>query len=208
MAGEMMVDPQTLGIFITIFISFLVIMDPFASAAYYLAISRKFSDKEKKDAVKTATLMAGITLLVFFAIGPFLLQVLGITMSSFQIAGGIVLMLISIKFIMGGNEKDGKGTSKDAAIMIIGVPMITGPGVLTTAILMVGAYGYPIPVAAATCALIVTWIILKLSDRMHSIIGDKGMEILSRMMGLLLAAIAVEMVKKGVFTTLQGMKLI
>jgi multiple antibiotic resistance protein len=189
-------------VFGQIFISFLVIMNPFTSVAYFLSISKKFTAKEKANAINTATSIAGATLVVFLALGPLLLSVLGVSVSSFQVAGGIVLMVISINFILGNLFDRKEKVDRDASVMIIGVPLITGPGVLTTTMIMVGAYGYLPTLVAAVSALFVVWVILKMSEPIRSVLGEKGMEISSRIMGLLLAAIAVEFMKKGVLAIL------
>jgi multiple antibiotic resistance protein len=186
--------------FFQVFFSFLVIMDPFASAVYFLNISKKFTEAEKKDAVNAATLVAGATLLLFLAVGPVLLSILGVSTGSFQIAGGVILFIISVNFVLGGVTEKERKLSRNASIMIIGVPLITGPGVLTTTIMMAGAYGHLITLSASAGALAVVWLILRLSERIHGLIGERGMEISSRIMGLLLAAIAVEFIKKGVLT--------
>jgi multiple antibiotic resistance protein len=187
-------------VFSQIFISFLVIMNPFTTAVYFLGISHKFTREEKAEAVNSATVIAGATLLIFLLIGPLLLSFLGVDISSFQVAGGIVLLLISINFIMGDlfDRKDDEPKSRDASIMIIGVPLITGPGVLTTTMIMVQEYGRLETGVAAVFALVVVWAVLKLSEPLRKILGVRGMEISSRIMGLLLAAIAVEFMKRGI----------
>ena len=192
-------------VFSQIFISFLVIMNPFTTAVYFLGISKGFTVNEKGDAINSATAIAGVTLFVFLLIGPLLLSLLGVSISSFQVAGGIILLLISINFML-GNLIEGRHepVSKDASIMIIGVPLITGPGVLTTTMMMVEAYGRMQTLVAAALALAVTWLALKLSEPIRHVLGEKGMEISSRIMGLLLAAIAVEFIKKGVLSIMHG----
>jgi len=189
-------------VFIKIFISFLVIIDPLASAVYFLGISKKFTNQEKIGAINFATLIAGVTLVFFLITGPFLLSILGIDISSFQIAGGLVLLLISIKFALGTFLTKEEVVNKQTSIMIIGVPLITGPGVLTTTIIMVGEYGHLVTFVAAMAALAVTWVILKFGDVIYKFVGEKWMEIVSRLMGLLLAAIAVEFITKGVMSVL------
>ncbi|MBU0763069.1 MAG: MarC family protein [Candidatus Altiarchaeota archaeon] len=177
--------------------AFLVIMDPFVSALYFLSISKKFKKREKTDAVNSATLIAGTTLFAFLIVGPLVLSVLGITLESFQVAGGLVLFIISVKFILGSMGEVDK-VSKNTSIMVIGVPLITGPGVLTTTIMLVLEYGYLLTAAAAMTALSVVWIIMRHSERIEQLIGWWGMETTSRIMGLLLSALAVEFIKNGV----------
>ncbi len=183
-----------------IFTSFLVIMNPFTSLVYLLGISREFTPEEKVRAINSATFIAGATLVAFLLLGPVILSLLGVSMSSFQVAGGIVLLVISLRFMLGSRLSGTDQGSKDAKIMIIGVPLITGPGVLTTTMIMVGSYGYLPSLAGALAALSVVWLTLKLSDRIGRLLGERGLEISSRIMGLLLAAIAVEFLKRGVLT--------
>jgi len=191
--------------FSQVFFSFLIIMNPFTSMVYFLGISKGFTHKDKTSAINSATIIAGATLLVFLLIGPSLLSLLGVNVSSFQVAGGIILMVISIRFMIGARslKSDEGSVSRDASIMIIGVPLITGPGVLTTTIMMVGAYGYFMTLIASMAALAVVWMILNLSETISRVIGRKGIEISARIMGLLLAAIAVEFIKKGIINIIQ-----
>ena len=192
-------------VFSQIFISFLVIMNPFTTAVYFLGISHKFTREEKAEAVNSATMIAGAALLIFLLIGPLLLSSLGVDISSFQVAGGIVLLLISINFIMGNLfDRKEEPASKDASIMVIGVPLITGPGVLTTTMIMVQEYGRLETGVAAVFALAVVWAVLKLSEPLRKILGVRGMEISSRIMGLLLAAIAVEFIKRGILAIIEA----
>ena len=186
---------------IKVFLAFLIIMDPFVSALYFLGISKEFSRKEKRDAVNLASLIAGITLLVFLFGGPVILRLLGITIPSFKIAGGLVLLIISVNFILGtATEKEQQKISKNAAVMIIGVPLITGPGVLTTIIILRQGYGLLITSIGALASLVITWLFLMGADIVYFLLRDKGMEIASRIMGLLLAGIAVQFILGGIQT--------
>jgi multiple antibiotic resistance protein len=184
--------------FIKVFLAFLIIMDPFVSALYFLGISKAFSRKEKRDAVNLASMIAGITLVIFLFGGPVILDLLGISIASFKIAGGLVLLIISIKFILGtATEQEQGKISKNAAVMIIGVPLITGPGVLTTIIILRQGYGLLMTSLGAFASLVITWLFLIGADIVHFLLRDKGMEIASRIMGLLLAAIAIQFILSG-----------
>ena len=91
--------------FFKVFLAFLIIMDPFVSSLYFVGISRNFSRKEKWDAVNLSALIACITLVLFLFGGPVILKLLGINIASFKIAGGIVLLIISIAFILGSSKE-------------------------------------------------------------------------------------------------------
>lgn len=179
-------------------------MDPLPSAVYFLGISKRFSEKEKREAINFATFIAGFILVLFLIIGTLLLSILGITISSFQIAGGLILLLISIKYALGSFLTREELVTKDTSIIIIGVPLITGPGVLTTTIIMVGTYGHLLTFIGAMVALLVVWLILKCSRLIYSLMGERWIEIFSRLMGMLLVAIAVEFIKRGVLSILSN----
>lgn len=186
---------------VKVFLAFLIIMDPFVSALYFMGISKEFSRKEKRDAVNLASLIAGITLAVFLFGGPLILRLLGISIPSFKVAGGLVLLIISVNFILGtATKQDQQKISKNAAIMIIGVPLITGPGVLTTIIILRQTYGLLTTSLGALASMVITWLFLMGADIVHWLLRDKGMEIASRIMGLLLAAIAVQFILGGIQT--------
>ena len=88
---------------VKVFLAFLIIMDPFVSALYLIEISRGSSREEKRNMVNLATLIAGITLVLFLFGGPVTLALLGVTITSFKIAGGLILLIISIHFILGAS---------------------------------------------------------------------------------------------------------
>lgn len=187
-----------------IFITFFIIMDPFVSGIYFLSVSKDWSDEEKKKAVNQSTFIAGATLFGFLLVGQAILWMLGISLYSFKIAGGIILLLIAIRAFMGsflmGEKKE--ITDKQASILIIGVPLITGPGVLTTAIIMSGKYGLFFAFIGAIIALALTWVCLKFAEKLSKRIGETGMNITSRIMNLFLAAIAVEFITHGILAVI------
>ena len=187
--------------FVKVFLAFLIIMDPFVSGLYFLEISKGFTRKDKRDAINLASLIAGITLVIFLFGGPAILKLLGISISSFKIAGGLVLLIISISFILGTEmEQNRQKVSRNAAIMIIGVPLITGPGVLTTLIILREVHGILITSLGALASLVTTWLFLMATDGIHFLLRDKGMQIASRVMGLLLASIAIQFILSGIQT--------
>ena len=122
---------------------------------------------------------------------------LGIKIEHFKIAGGIVLFLIALEYVLGITfPKEQKKV--DVGIVVIGVPLITGPGVLTAAILLVNSVGFVTTATAAIVSLALTFLILLMAPRLMKIMGETGSEIFSRIMGLLLASIAVDFVLSGI----------
>ncbi|MFH1056691.1 MAG: MarC family protein [Candidatus Micrarchaeota archaeon] len=192
MNGMVDLSAQLIQAFITLF----VIMDPFASTPVFYQLTKKYDFSRQVQAAKTAVLIAAGALLVFIVVGPLLFGFLGIKIEHFKIAGGIVLFLIALEYVLGLTfPKEHKDV--DVEIVVIGVPLITGPGVLTASILLVNSVGFWTTAVAAVVSLTLTFLILIQAPRIMKLMGSTGSEIFSRILGLLLASLAVEYVLSG-----------
>jgi len=178
-------------------IALFIIMDPFSSLPVFLALTRNIPNRQKAFAANRAALVAGITLLTFTLIGPTFLSIIGVTMQSFTIAGGVLLLLMAISIVMGFDRVQGGEQKMDVAVVLIAVPLITGPGAMTTATILAVKYGTENVLLAILLSTLGTWLILRAADRIYKFIGKSGNEVLSRITGLLLAAIAVEFIRTG-----------
>jgi multiple antibiotic resistance protein len=184
--------------FIQAFVTLFVIMDPFASTPVFYEMTKRQSWAKQVQSAKTAVFIAAGALLVFIVVGPLLFGFLGIKVEHFKIAGGIVLFLIALEYVLGITFPTSKEKKKvNVGIVVIGVPLITGPGVLTASILLVNSVGFLTTTAAAFVSLALTFVILLLAPRIMRLMGETGSEIFSRIMGLLLASIAVDFVLSG-----------
>ncbi|MDO8340271.1 MAG: MarC family protein [Candidatus Burarchaeum sp.] len=178
-------------------IALFIIMDPFSSLPVFLALTRNIPNRAKAFAANRAALVAGITLLTFTLVGPTFLSIIGVTMQSFTIAGGVLLLLMAISIVMGLDRVQGGEQKMDVAVVLIAVPLITGPGAMTTAIILATKYGTDNVLLAILLSTLGTWLILRAADMVYKVIGKSGNEVLSRISGLLLAAIAVEFIRTG-----------
>ncbi len=189
-------------VFIQTFVPILAIMDPFLSVPIYLSLTKGMSQEEKNAVAKEAVLVAGIVLFAFLFLGNSILHSLGIKLSALQVGGGIVLMLMGLQLVLGIKFKDEEKAGHSSAGLILGTPLITGPGVITTTLIFSNQYGTPIEgllpvIAAAATALILTWLIIRNSQIVQKLMGEDGIRILSRVMGLLLVATAVQFMANG-----------
>ncbi len=193
-------------IFIKTFVPLFAIMDPFISVPIFISLTKKMSREKKAGVAKEAIMVAGIILFAFLLVGNQILKYLGITISALRVGGGIVLLLMGLQLVLGFKLQEEEKVGHSSAGLIIGTPLITGPGVITTTILLANQYetstvGFLAVVLAALAALILTWIIIKESNFVQQFLGERGIEIFSRVMGLLLTATAVQfMATGGVFT--------
>lgn len=117
---------------ITLSVSFILIMDPFASLPMFISVTKDSDPKTVRSYANKAVMVAALLLFVFILIGGPLMSVFGITMESFRIAGGLVLIMMAIEMVFGLKLSQGKGES-DAPWVIIATPVMTGPGIITSA---------------------------------------------------------------------------
>jgi len=184
-----------LSAIITAFIALFIVMDPFSSVPVFISLTKKFTPEKKRESAKVAGLVAAGVLIGFLFLGPLALSILGIRMESFEIAGGILMLLISLSFALG--IEFGKSEETPLEAVIIGVPLLSGPGTMLTATLLANTIGFANVLVAGTLACIASYMILLTSSAIYKIIGKNGLDILSRVMGVLLAAFAVEYIRKG-----------
>lgn len=189
--------------FIKSFVMLLVIMDPFGGIPIFLSLTSGFTAKEFKSAYNRSTIVAGVLVLLFLFLGMVILDFFSISLESFKIAGGIILLIVGITFVMDIQLRRHKNYHKDITVPMA-TPLISGPGVLTTVIILVSIYGYWIPLVAAILNLFLFWLLMKYSKRILAVIGIQGSEILSRIMGLILTAMAIEFIVSGIQAIMRG----
>lgn len=186
--------------FVKSFVMLLVIMDPFGGIPIFLGLTKGFKLKRMRKSANRAIRVASIILLVFLFLGTFILDFFSISLESFKIAGGIILLILGLSYVLDIKlqQKD-KHYEHDITIPMA-TPLIAGPGVLTSIIILVSLYGFWIPLAAALLNLLIFWLLMRYSNYLHKVIGDQGSEILTRIMGLILTSIAVEFIVTGIKT--------
>ena len=171
------------------------IFDPFASLPIFICMTKDLDDNQKTSSANRAVLVAALLFVIFAVLGTNLLSVFSVTLDGFRIAGGIVLLLMAIEIIFSLSLT--KNQDADVAWVIIATPILTGPGVITTAILLVARYDLLTTLIAGVLSLIITWILLRNAAYIVKVIGHQAIEIFSKIIGLLLAAMAVEFVMRG-----------
>ncbi len=135
------------------------IFDPFASLPIFICMTRDQDEKQKTSSANRAVLVAALLFLIFAIVGTNLLDVFGITLDGFRIAGGIVLLLMALEIIFSLSLTKSQDT--DVAWVIIATPILTGPGVIATGILLVAKYDLPTTLIAGVVSLLITWALLR-----------------------------------------------
>ena len=185
-----------IGIVLSLTVSLFFILDPFASVPMFINITKGLEERDVKSYADKATVVAAILLFVFMFIGKDLMGVFGVTMDSFRVAGGIIFLMMAIELVFGlslSKMDDEKG----AKWAIIASPILTGPGVITTAILFSSQYGYLTVMVSGAAALIITWVILRYSSLIMRYVGEQALGIMTKIIGLFIAAMGVESIFAG-----------
>jgi len=189
--------------------SIFFLVDPVAAVPTFLIITANADAQHRRDMARRAAWTCFLVLCSFAIAGTLIFRLFGITLPAFKIAGGVILLLIGVDMLQARRSKTKETPSEtqegmdkeDAGIIPLGVPMLAGPGSISTVMVLMGGapkwwYGIPILVAIAITAVSSYWT-LAAADRVRGYLGETGIGILTRMMGLLLTAIAVQFMLNG-----------
>lgn len=178
------------------FIPLFVAMDPFGILPIYMSITVDLTDNEKRTVARYSTIAALCICLAFIAVGEAVFRILGITVDDFKIAGGLLLLVLAIIELIKENEHHKKADS--VGIVPIGVPLLVGPAVLTTLIVLVDHYGITPALISLVINLLVAYAVFSGARPIIKLIGKSGVMAISKIVALLLAAIAVMMIRIGI----------
>lgn len=186
--------------FIKSLITMFVIMDPFISSLVFMEMSHGMSSREKSVEALTAVSVAGGLLVLFSFSGPYLLEALKIDIRSFQIAGGVILIIMGVQSVLEAAPEGSvqRPVGSKALGVIIGTPLLTGPGALMTITTLTKQFGHLIPLLASAAVLAFAWLMLRLSEQIGRLVGRRVIQVMSKLMGLLVTAIAVQYIVDAV----------
>ncbi len=180
------------------FVSIFVAVDALGVIPMYLALTDGISEDKKKRLVWSSTLTALCVALAFLVLGEFAFGWLGITMGDFFIAGGIILFTVSIRDLL-FFEKTSDISAKVVGVVPLAVPLMVGPAVLTTSLISLRSYGLVPTVVSIVVNVFLCGAVLDRSRFFSRILGEAGSQTLSKIFNLLLAAIGIMLVRRGVF---------
>jgi multiple antibiotic resistance protein len=190
--------------------SIFFLVDPFAALPTFLAVTAGADAKRRRAMARKASITAFVVLTAFALAGQYIFRMFGITLPAFEIAGGVILLLIGLDMLNAkrsptqetGPEAEAAASKEDAGIVPLGIPMLAGPGSITSVMVLVGqAQGHWSLMASILAAIAITavicFLVLGNSDRVATVLGETGIRILVRIMGLLLVALAVQYFVNG-----------
>lgn len=180
------------------FVPLFVAVDALGILPIFAAIVGTAEEKRVRRLIRTSIATALLVAVSFIFLGEWLLRLLGISVADFMIAGGIVLLLLSVRDMLSFEKRSIAPDLENLGPVPIGVPLIVGPAVLTTIMLLVRQYGFFMTTLSTLINLAVVGVVFFLSGHIMRFIGNSGAQIASKIANLLLAAIAVMLVRKGV----------
>lgn len=199
----------------TAFATAFTIIDPVGMIPMTLTSTVSFTQDARNRVVNQAVIVAAAIILFMSLVGRQMLGSLGITLPAFTIAGGILLFLIAIDMLFArktgvkrtDEEEEEAAHMENPAVFPLAVPMIAGPGTIATVLLLIGlTRGDPMKLLivflAFAAALVVTWICMRAATYLQRVFGNTGVHVVTRLLGIILAALAVQFVINGVFETL------
>jgi MarC family membrane protein len=202
-------DENLLQFALRAFVTLMVVVDPLGVAPSFVALTSEMGSDERRKTLARALIMAFAVTLFFLLGGGFLLSYLGVTVYAFAISGGVLLFAASWPMLFGKRaglqapERDEQGTmGEDIAIFPLAIPLLSGPGTITTILLLTNQAGANISRIGALAAIVavvyvIAWCILYAGERIIKSVGEGKVRIITRVLGIVLAALAVQYVLNG-----------
>lgn len=186
--------------FVLTWLPLFIVIDAFGNLPFVISMSEGMNKQERRKMVHIAILTATVVGLVFLFFGQFILNALDISVGAFAIAGGIVLLILSIRYMTTGHMVT---TAKEemVAVVPIGTPLTVGPATITTLLLLAIQFPLYWVLVSFILNMLITWLIFLMSQKITGFMGQGGLRAISRVFSLLLAAIGVSMVIRGLDLT-------
>ena len=183
--------------FLQCFIPLFVAIDPIGLAAIFLALGRDVPAEKRRRIATQATLTGGIVALLFLLLGRAIFVSIGIGESDFEIAGGLILFIIAARELTLPVSEEKGGLPDDFGVVPLGMPLIAGPAAITTLLVISQSFGLLMTLIALAANLALIALSFAQSERLERMIGSKGLRAVSKIIALLLGAIAVHIVRRG-----------
>jgi multiple antibiotic resistance protein len=202
----------TFGAIFYVFVTLLAMLNPIQAAAAFATLTEGYSQEDQARIARRAAIVASVVLLVFAFVGEALLGALGVEIGAFKIAGGLLLLRVGFNMVFAKETaRDTADRAKiatpppsDPSVFPLAIPIITGPGALTAAVALVdpqprnGLVNGAIFVGAALVVIFIVYIFMRASQRLTTWFGQTGVDAVGRIVGIIVAAIAVQLVINGI----------
>jgi len=184
------------------FVPLFVAMDAVGVLPILISVTQGMPANERRKTILYATLTALILGLAFVAVGKGIFVFLGIDVADFLVAGGLILFLLAAKDLITGKMIEAQASvgSDMIGVVPLGTPLVVGPAVLTTLLILIDLYSLVIVLISFVINLVIAWLLLSQANRVVAFLGQGGVKATSKVVSLFLAAIAVKMIREGILT--------
>lgn len=191
---------MNISVLVKTFVAVFVLADAVGNIPILLVLTKGMEPAQRNKVIDKAILVAIAVLLVFAFGGQFILSYLDVSLGSLRVAGGLLLLLIALQMLQGGTDTPIINNERDVAITPLALPLLAGPGTLTSVMLLISEAANPnlSVVLGILAAMFVSWLILRLANRLDKLLGAEGEVIITQLLGFLLAALAVEIGSAGI----------
>jgi multiple antibiotic resistance protein len=179
-------------------IALFVVIDPIGSVPVFIVLTQKMQREERASVTKTAIITTAGLLFVFAVAGTQILSIFSVTISSFMMAGGVLLFIVAIELLTHGEWRfAGAGGQGEAGVVPLAFPLLAGPGAITSVMISFQTSGLIVTALSIVIVIGVTYIVLRYVDRIYRVLGRRGSIIVTRVFAVLIAAIAVQFIVDG-----------
>jgi multiple antibiotic resistance protein len=200
-----LLDVQTFG---SVFVTLLVIMDPPGALPIFLALTAPLTHRQKVAAARRASFVALGVIALFAVFGQQILTYLHISLPALQGAGGLLLLLVALQLLTGSEQEQHADAGVNVALVPLGTPLLAGPGAIVATMLAVqradGVSQYIGVALGLVATMVVVWLFFRFAGQVHRVLKDSGTVLITRIAGLLLSAIAVQMIANSVQAFVSG----
>ena len=197
--------------FLSTFTTVFVITDPPGNLPVFISLTSKMTPHERKRAAFQATMTSLGVMTAFGLFGHYILRVLGISVESMQISGGLLLAIVALQLLSGHEEDPGAPGSANVAMVPLGIPLMAGPGASVAVMIAArealgkGVVGILCVIAAVLLVHLIEWVTMRFANPLHRVLGEGGTIFLTKISGMLLAAIAIQLVINGITTLVRSL---
>jgi len=200
-------------VYVAVFVAVFALVDPFGALPFFVAMTEGFSETDRSVVIRRAVLVLAAILGLFALLGKFLFAAFGLTLAAFEIAGGILLFVVAFDMLHGevtrtklssADREEAIAKRDEIAVVPLGIPLLAGPGAISTVMIYEGNAGNdPFMFISVFLAILVTaiatFVIFRYGQRIIRAMGRTGIMAMTRVLGLLLAAVGVQFVLNGIF---------
>jgi multiple antibiotic resistance protein len=179
-------------------VALFIIVDPIGLVPIFSNVTSGMVETERSRMYRIVIYTGAALLTLFALVGQILLKLFGISLAAFEMAGGLVLLLLSLDILFRGERFAKPGHLEDVGIVPIAFPLLVGPGAITTTMIALGAYGILATLGSVVIVMFLSWVVMRETPRIHGLLGKTGSSVVAQVMAVFIAAIAIQFIITGI----------